>query len=163
MPQASDVAFLHGSSPIGHATARSRWHRRLIVRKWTSASQPRRRGIFLEIRRLVERMAEENPTWGYARIQGALKNVGQRMGRSTIRRILEKAGLPPVPHRPTSWQKFLKAHWGVIAGGLLHDRSVDVARVSDVRASWAARLTCGTLRARSMLSRRTGFLVGTAD
>ena len=61
-------------------------------------------------------MAEENPTWGYTRIQGALKNVGHRVGRSTIRRILKAAGLPPVPQRPTSWQTFLKAHWGVIAG-----------------------------------------------
>ena len=26
------------------------------------------------------------------------------------------AGSPPVPQRPTSWQTFLKAHWGVIAG-----------------------------------------------
>jgi transposase InsO family protein len=26
------------------------------------------------------------------------------------------AGLPPVPERPTSWQTFLNAHWGVIAG-----------------------------------------------
>jgi putative transposase len=34
----------------------------------------------------------------------------------TIRRILKAAGLPPAPHRPTSWQTFLKAHWGVIAG-----------------------------------------------
>jgi transposase InsO family protein len=59
-------------------------------------------------------MATENPTWGYARIQGALANVGHRVGRSTIRRILKAAGLPPVPQRPTSWQTFLKAHWGVI-------------------------------------------------
>ena len=61
-------------------------------------------------------MAEENPTWGYTRIQGALKNVGHHVGRSTIRRILKMAGLPSVPHRPTSWQTFLRAHWGVIAG-----------------------------------------------
>ena len=93
-----------------------RWHRQLIARKWTYASQPRRRGILLEIQRLVVRMAEENPTWGYTRIQGALKNVGHRVGRSTIRRILKSAGLPPVPQRPTSWTTFLKAHWGVIAG-----------------------------------------------
>ena len=52
----------------------------------------------------------------YTRIQGALKNVGHRVGRSTIRRILKAAGLPPVPQRPTSWQTFLNAHWGVIAG-----------------------------------------------
>jgi putative transposase len=37
-------------------------------------------------------------------------------GASTIRRILKAAGLPPVPQRPTSWQRFRKAHWGVIAG-----------------------------------------------
>ena len=61
-------------------------------------------------------MATENPTWGYTRIQGALKNVGHRVGRSTIRRILKAAGLPPVPQRPTSWQTFLRAHWGAIAG-----------------------------------------------
>src|SRR6476619_2006960 len=41
-----------------------RWHRRLIARKWTYA---KRRGgrpsVLVEIRRLVVRMAEENPTW----------------------------------------------------------------------------------------------------
>ena len=92
-----------------------RWHRRLIAQKWTYARQAGRRGVLLEIRRLVARMAAENPTWGYTRIQGALKNVGHRVGRSTIRRLLKAAGLPPVPQRPTSWQTFLKAHWGAIA------------------------------------------------
>ena len=51
-----------------------RWHRQLIVRKWTYAqSRYNRRGVLAEIRRLVVRMADENPTWGYTRIQGALK------------------------------------------------------------------------------------------
>jgi putative transposase len=72
--------------------------------------------VLLEIRQLVVRMATENPTWGYTRIQGALKNVGHRVGRSTIRRILQAAGLPLVPQRPTSWHAFLRAHWGAIAG-----------------------------------------------
>jgi transposase InsO family protein len=75
-----------------------------------------RHGVLLAIRHLVVRMATENPTWGYTRIQGALKNVGHGVGRSTIRRILKAAGLPPVPQRPPSWQTFLKAHWGGIAG-----------------------------------------------
>src|SRR5262249_14737713 len=94
-----------------------RWHRQLIARKWTF-DRPRRsrRGVLAEIRSLVIRMARENPTWGYTRIQGALQNVGHRVGRSTIRRILKAAGLPPVPHRPTSWQTFLRAHWNVLAG-----------------------------------------------
>jgi putative transposase len=63
-----------------------RWHRQLIARKWTDAKPASsRRGVLAEIRRLVVRMAEENPTWGYTRILGALKNVGHRVGRSSVR------------------------------------------------------------------------------
>jgi len=61
----------------------------------------RRRGVLAEIRQLVGRMAEENPTWG-TRIQGALKNLGRQVGRSTIARILRSSGISPVPERPTS-------------------------------------------------------------
>jgi transposase InsO family protein len=94
-----------------------RWHRQLVARKWTYATRrSSRRGVLAEIRRLVVRMAVENPTWGYTRIQGALKNVGHRVGRSTIARTLKAVGVPPVPERPTSWQTFLRAHWGAIAG-----------------------------------------------
>jgi len=94
-----------------------RWHRQLITRKWTyPCGQSSRRVVFAEIRRLVVQMAEENPTWGYTRIQGALKKLGHRVGRSSIARILKAAGVPPVPERPTSWQTFLRAHWGEIAG-----------------------------------------------
>jgi putative transposase len=94
-----------------------RWHRRLIARKWTSPKKgTSRRGVLAEIRQLVRRMAEENPTWGYTRIQGALKNVGHRVGRSRIARMLRAHGIPPVPERPTSWQTFLRVHWGEIAG-----------------------------------------------
>jgi transposase InsO family protein len=93
-----------------------RWHRQLIARKWTYAMRPGRRGIRAEIQRLVVRMATENPTWGYTRIQGALKNLGHRVGRSTIARLLKAGGLLPVPQRPTLWQTFLQTHWGAIAG-----------------------------------------------
>jgi transposase InsO family protein len=93
-----------------------RWHQQLVARKWTCARRCPRRGVLAEIRQLVVRMAEENPTWGYTRIQGALKNVGHCVGRSTIARILKTQGLPPVPERPTSWQTFLRAHKDAIAG-----------------------------------------------
>src|SRR5882672_6922584 len=69
-----------------------RWHRRLIARKWTYARQPGRRNVLVEIRRLVVRMAEENPTWGYTRIQGALKNVGHRVGAIDDSAHLEDGG-----------------------------------------------------------------------
>jgi hypothetical protein len=94
-----------------------RWHRQLVARKWTYRTGRGRRVVLAEIQRLVLRMADENPTWGYTRIQGALQNVGHRVGRSTIARILRAHYLPPVPDRPTSWQTFLRAQWGAIAGG----------------------------------------------
>ena len=67
-----------------------------------------------EIRRLVVRMATENPRWGYTRIQGALKNLNHRVARSTIATILKAQGIPPSGERPTSWQAFLRAHWGAV-------------------------------------------------
>ena len=94
-----------------------RWHRQLVARKWTyTRRRSSRSGVFAEIRQLVLRMAGDNPTWGYTRIQGALKNLGHQVGRSTIARILKAHGVPPAPTRPTSWQTFLRAHWGAIAG-----------------------------------------------
>jgi len=94
-----------------------RWHRQLVARKWTYTNRrPNRRRVLSEIRQLVVRMAEENPTWGYTRIQGALKNLGHQVGRSAIARVLKAHGLPPVLQRPTSWQTFLRAHWRAIAG-----------------------------------------------
>jgi putative transposase len=93
-----------------------RWHRGFIARKWTYARKRfGRQGVLVEIRRLVVRMAEENPSWGYTRIQGALKNMGHRMGRSTITRILKAHGVAPLPARPMSWQTFLRAHGGAVA------------------------------------------------
>jgi putative transposase len=89
-----------------------RWHRELIARKWTYARRrPGRPGVLAEIRRLVLRMATENPSWGYTRIQGALKNVGHRVARSTIASILKAEGIPPSRERPSSWRTFLRAHW----------------------------------------------------
>src|SRR6185503_6556151 len=44
-----------------------RWHRQLIARKWTYAKGAGRRGVLVEIRQLVVRMASDNPTWGATR------------------------------------------------------------------------------------------------
>jgi len=89
-----------------------RWHRELIARKWTYAtSRPGRPGVQVEIRRLVVRMATDNPSWAYTRIQGALKNLGHRVARSTIARILNEQGIPPSRERPMTGRTFLRAHW----------------------------------------------------
>jgi len=42
-----------------------------------------------EIRGLIVRMAGENPSRGYARIQGALKHLDHRVARSTIAEVLK--------------------------------------------------------------------------
>ena len=62
-------------------------------------------------------MASENARWGYTRIQGALENLGHRVGRTTIANILRRNGVGPAPERGkhTSWRQFLKAHWSVLA------------------------------------------------
>ncbi len=62
-------------------------------------------------------MARENPRWGYTRIQGALKNVGHTVGRTTVADILKRNGIDPAPERGKriTWSQFLKAHWSVLA------------------------------------------------
>jgi putative transposase len=95
-----------------------RWHRQLIAQKWTHKRRsPGRRRIMQVIAELTIRMARENPRWGYTRIQGALHNVGHRVGRTTVSNILKTNGLDPAPERGkrTTWSQFLKAHWDVLA------------------------------------------------
>jgi hypothetical protein len=77
-----------------------RWHRRLVARKGTYRKARPSRSASQELRALILRMAEENPTWGSTRIRGALKSLGHQVGRSTIARILKAHGISPVPGRP---------------------------------------------------------------
>jgi len=62
-------------------------------------------------------MALDNPRWGYTRIQGALGNLGHKVGRGTVANVLKANGIEPAPERGkhTRWSTFLKAHWRVFA------------------------------------------------
>jgi hypothetical protein len=92
------------------------WHRRLIAKHWDYSRRrrgPGRPKIMLEIRRLIVCFASENPSWGYTKIQVALKHLGHEVGRTTIANILKENGILPARERGkrTSWKTFLRAHW----------------------------------------------------
>jgi putative transposase len=98
-----------------------RWYHRLIAQKFdgsTCRTPLGRPPVAEEVERLAVQMAEENPTWGYRRIQGALANLGHPIDAITVRNILRRHHIDPAPQRRKagmSWAQFLKLHWEVLA------------------------------------------------
>ena len=82
---------------------------------------------------LVVRMADENPTWGYTRVRGALANLGHHIARNTVKRILHDQGIAPAPERNqrTPWKTFLQAHWEGLAAADLF--TVEVLTLAGLR------------------------------
>jgi hypothetical protein len=77
----------------------SRWHRDLVTRRWIQPPRRRTSGrsTASELRQLVLRLAAENPTWGYRRIQDELAGLGYPLASSTVWLILKRAGIDPAP------------------------------------------------------------------
>jgi hypothetical protein len=77
------------------------WHRKLIAQKYDGHEKrgPGRPRTGKSLEALVLRMAEENRSWGYRRIQSALSNLGHQLARSTIADMLRRHGIEPAPER----------------------------------------------------------------
>src|SRR3954464_4460859 len=94
------------------------WHRKLIAQKYDGHDKrrPGRPRTQQQLENLVIRMAEENRTWGYRRIQGAMSHLGYTLARSTIADILRRYGIEPAPQRSrkANWKQFLTQHWELI-------------------------------------------------
>jgi putative transposase len=109
------------------------WHRRLVTRRWDYSSRrdPGRPSTPAMIRKLVIRMATENPTWGHRRVQGELVKPGHPIAASTVWQILHAAGIDPAPRRSgPPWKQFLTAQaHGILAADFVHVDTVLLRRI----------------------------------
>lgn len=160
-----------------------RWHRELIAKKWDHSEQrknmPGRPRVRQEIVELVLRLASENPTWGYDRIQGALVNLGYHITDTTVGNLLKANGIEPAPQRTPngSWKRFLKAHWEVMTaidfttvevwtkGGLTTIYLLFVMELKTRRVCFAGSTTNPNeawmeQKARELTDHHDGFLLG---
>jgi putative transposase len=128
-----------------------RWHRRLVANRWTYRRPPGRPPISREVRRLIVRLARENPRWGYQRIVGELKGLGIVVSATTVKKILGQEQLgPAAKRRGPSWREFLRAQAQSVIG-------VDFFTVDTV---WLQRLY--VLFFIELASRRVHLAGGTA-
>jgi putative transposase len=92
-----------------------RWFRELVAKKYDGSKNRKQLGrpaTDLVISQHILRIARENRTWGYDKIQGALANIGYQVSDQTVANILKKNGLPPRSGRvpEMSWADFIRNH-----------------------------------------------------
>ncbi len=160
-----------------------RWHRELVRRKWDGPHRiNKRKTISLQTQLVVWRMSQENPTWGYRRIQGELQKIGIDISATSIRRITAPKRRPG-PKRDT-WRQFMRSQASsIIACDLftvesvklttlhvlffieLHTRRVLIGGVTDGAANlaWATQIARNLSQAREDRSEPVRFLVHDRD
>src|SRR5712691_9491223 len=95
------------------------WHRKLVAQKCDGSQQrkaPGRPTIDQELEALIVHMAQDNRSWGYDRIVGALANLGHTVSDQTVGNVLKRHDLPPAPERKTTttWKEFIRTHMEVL-------------------------------------------------
>jgi putative transposase len=92
------------------------WHRASFRLFWRIRSRAKNKGrpkTDVELRRLIQRMASENPTWGAPRIHGELLKLGFDVSERTVSRFLRR--LSPPDQARKLWLTFLRNHRDAIA------------------------------------------------
>jgi putative transposase len=95
------------------------WHRKLMAQKFDGSKQqqsPGRPKIDPALETLIVRMAQENRSWGYDRIVGALVNLGYTVSDQTVGNILKRHGIPLASERQTTTtgKEFFCTHMDVL-------------------------------------------------
>ena len=95
------------------------WHRTRVAQKCDGSPQrkaPGRPMIDPELAALIVRMAQENRSWGYDRIVGALANLGFTVSDQTVGNVLKRHGIAPAPERKTTttWKECIRTHMEVL-------------------------------------------------
>jgi transposase InsO family protein len=95
------------------------WHRKFVAQKFDGSQQrkpPGRPPIAAELEALVVRLAQENRSWGYDRLAGALQHLGYTISDQTVGNILKRHGILPAPDRKktTTWKEFIRTHREVL-------------------------------------------------
>ncbi len=87
-----------------------RWHRDLVRRRWSyPGRRPGRPPVAAQMQELILRLAVENPTWGYKRIQGELVALAMPLSASSVWNVLHRQRIEPAPRRASvSWREFLR-------------------------------------------------------
>jgi len=85
------------------------WQKKRFRDHWRALSQPTTAGrprISRELRKLIGRMWEANPTWGLPKIVAELAMLGIEVAKSTVEKYQPKRAGPPSP----TWRTFLDQH-----------------------------------------------------
>lgn len=157
------------------------WHRKLVTLKYTAKRKIKtdRQKEMEVIKELCIKFAEENATWGYERIQGALENLGYTISESTVGNILRDAGIPPSEERmkQSTWKQFVRSHMATMCvadflttevwtlGGLVRYHTLFVMNLAK-RQVQIAQISCqmnGQVMAqvaRNLTDANEGFLTG---
>jgi putative transposase len=128
-PDRAWLALLAGTLPARRLAAMRlivtpgtilRWHQDIVRRRWARRSRRGRSGrpaTHRKVRSEVLRLARENESWGYRRIQGELAGLGITVAPSTVWEILKRARIEPAPRRDgPGWEEFLRSQaQGILA------------------------------------------------